>query len=218
MSTPVIAYREVIEKLPEDSTLSLHNVSWEEYEALLASVGEAKGLRISYDQGTLKVMTPSSEHESCTRLLERLVDRLSAKLHIPILFFGSSTMKKRESAKGSEPDACFYVQSAPVIGDKIHLDFGSDPPPDIVVEIDLHHESLAKFPAYAALGVPEIWRYDGQAFLIYYLNQDQYVATESSPGLPRLTSAALTEFLNLGRHKSQDKVLRVFDEWLDRLS
>ncbi|HXV65361.1 MAG TPA: Uma2 family endonuclease [Vicinamibacteria bacterium] len=218
MSTQTIPYREIFDRLPAGSTLTLRNVSWEEYEGLLEGLGEASGLRLSYDEGTLSVVTLSPEHESYSRLIERLVDRLSARLRIRVLFFGSSTMKRRDRRKGTEPDACFYVQSAAAIGSKIHLDFASDPPPDIVVEIDVSHDSLAKFSSYAELGVPEIWRYDGKALTIYSLEEDEYRSVESSLALPMLTAGILTGFTNQRRQKDQYDVLLAFDEWLDDLN
>src|SRR5438876_839407 len=104
------------------------------------------------------------------------------------------TMKTKREGKGSEPDACFYVQSAASIGGRKQLDFSSDPPPDIVVEVDLHHESHSKFTIYAALNVPDIWRYDGQALTVYHLRQDQYIRADSSLALTLLTSARLLNF------------------------
>lgn len=215
MSTQTIPYREILDHLPADSTLTLRNVSWQEYETLLGSLGEASGFRVSYDEGTLQIVTLSSEHESYCRLLEKLVGYLSTRLRIRILSFGSSTMKKKERRKGAEPDACFYARTAPAIGSRIHLDFASDPPPDVVVEIDVVDDSVAKFPSYAALGVPEIWRYDGNTFFIYRLDRGEYVNAESSLALPQLTAVVLTEFLNLSRQKDQYDVLLAFEEWLE---
>ena len=217
MSTQTIPYREILDRLPADSTLTLRNVSWQEYEILLESLIEASGLRVSYDQGILQIVTLSPEHESYSRLIEKLVDRLSARLRIRVLSFGSSTMRRMERRKGAEPDACFYVQSAAAIGNKIQLDFASDPPPDIVVEIDVAHDSLAKFPSYAALGVPEIWRYDGKALTIYRLHEDEYRNVESSLALPMLTAGILTGFINQRRQKDQYDVLLAFEEWLESL-
>lgn len=158
MSTATILDRELIDRLPGNSTLILRNVSWDDYEALLAAVGEAPGLRISYDQGTLQIMTLSSEHEFYSDLLKTLIGLLSVRLRIPVLFFGSNTIKRNKDARGLEPDACFYVQTASALGNKIHLDFATDPPPDVAVEIDVHHESLSEFPLYARLGISEIIR------------------------------------------------------------
>ncbi len=218
MSSAAIALIEIIERLPAASTLTLRNVSWADYEALLESVGDASGLRISYDRGTLHVMTLPSEHESYSRLIEALVRLLSTKLRIRVLSFGSSTIKKRAEDMGSEPDGCFYVQSAAAIGKKLRIDFSKDPPPDIVVEIDIHHESLFKFPAYATLGISEVWRFDGKALLVYHLIRGEYVAAESSRALPMLTSRTLTEFLALGQHKDQYDIVLAFEAWLDKLA
>jgi len=215
MTTQTTVYREIIDKLPADSTLTLTNVSWEEYEAMLASVPEASALRITYERGTLQITTLSSEHESYSRLVERLIQCVSSKLRIIVLSFGSSTMRKRQLGKGSEPDACFYIQTAAAVGNKMNLDFGTDPPPDIVVEIDLHHDSLSKFPTYAALGVPEIWRYDGRTLLMYHLQQERYEVAASSRALPLLTSAVLTDFLNRTHHMNQSEILFAFEDWLD---
>ena len=82
----------------------------------------------------------------------------------------------------SEPDAYFYVQSAALVGNRVQLDFTNDPPPDIVAEVDINHDSLSKFPFHAALGMTEIWRYDGQSLVIYRLEQDHYMKIGSEPG------------------------------------
>jgi len=201
MSTATMNLHEVIEKLPPASTLILHDIGWAEYEDLVDGVGEAKGLRISYDQGTLQITTLSSKHEKYARLLERLVDLLSITLRIRVLFYGSVTIRKQARLKGAEPDGCFYVQHAELVGKKEELDFSSDPPPDIVIEVDLQHDSLSKFAIYAALGVPEIWRYDGQSLTIYHLAEDQYITAAASQALPMLTSSTLTEFLSRSQHE-----------------
>lgn len=205
---------ELIERMPADSVLTQHGASWNDYEELLDSVGESSGLRISYDDGTLQIMSPSSKHERRARLIEQLVGLLSLRLRIRVLYYGSSTMKKRRKQKGVEPDACFYVQNALMVGTKDQIDFETDPPPDVVVEIDLHHGSLSKFPIYAAFGVPELWRCDGDSLTIYHLRDEQYVASEASLSLPILTGAVLTEFLARSPKQDQYDILLAFEEWL----
>jgi Uma2 family endonuclease len=205
---------EMIERMPADSVLTQHDVSWDEYEELLDAVGEASGVRISYDDGTLQIMTLSQKHEMYSTLIERIVSLLSVARRIKVLFYGSATMRKRKKEKGVEPDACFYVQNATLVGTKKEIDFNVDPPPDVVVEVDLHHDSLSKFPIFAALGVPEIWRYEGQALTIHHLREGQYVASEASLSLPLLTSAVLTEFLARSPKQDQYDILLAFEDWL----
>ncbi len=218
MSTQIIsqaeAIVEMIGRMPADSVLIQHGVSWNDYEELLRAVGDAPGQHISFDDGTLQIMTLSFKHEKYVRLIERIVDRLSARLRVKVLAYGSATMKKEREQKGAEPDACFYVQSADLVGKKDEIDLNVDPPPDIVVEIDLHHESLSKSPIYAGLGVPEFWRYDGDSLIIYHLRDELYVASDASTSLPLLNGAVLTEFLARIPKEDQYEILLAFEEWL----
>jgi Uma2 family endonuclease len=218
MSTQIIsqaeAIVEMIDRMPADSVLIQHGVSWNDYEELIQAVGEAPGLHISFDEGTLQIMSPSSKHEHYAILIGRLVDRVSMHERVKVLFYGSTTIRKRSEQKGAEPDACFYVQTANVVGTKDEIDFETDPPPDIVVEIDIHHESISKFPIYAAFGVPELWRYEGEMLTIYHLRDEKYVPADVSQALPILTSAVLTEFLGRIPKEDQYDIVLAFEEWL----
>lgn len=205
---------EMIEFMQPDSVFTQHGVTWEEYEELLDGVGEARSLRVSYDNGILQIMSPSSKHERLAWLIGQLVGLLSTRLHIRVLYYGSTTMKKQLKQKGVEPDACFYVQNATLVGTKDELDFNVDPPPDIIVEIDLHHDSLSKFPIYAALGVPELWHFFGDSLTIYRLEGEQYLPSEASRSLPMLTGSLLTEFLKRSSKEDQYDILLAFEEWL----
>jgi Uma2 family endonuclease len=218
MSTQITSYYEKVSQLPEDASVTFRDVSWDEYEELLEQVGEAPGLRISYDNGSLHVMTISAEHEKYAIFINSLIAGIRLRLRMDILAFGSATMRKPKRSAGHEPDACFYVQTAALIGNKIQLDFETDPPPDIVVEIDVHHDSRSRFPVYARLGVAEIWRYDGQAMTIYQLSEDregkQYVEGDTSAALPMLSATLLTEIIERMRRDGELSALLAFDEWL----
>jgi Uma2 family endonuclease len=218
MSTHIIsqaeAIVEMIDRMPADSVLIQHGVSWNDYEELIQAVGEAPGLHISFDEGTLQILSPSSKHEYYAILIGRLVDRVSMHQRIKVLFYGSTTIRKRSAQKGAEPDACFYVQAADVVGTKDEIDFETDPPPDIVVEIDIHHEWISKIPIYAALGVPEVWRYDGESLTLYHLRDGQYLLADASQALPILTSAVLSQFLARSPKEDQYGIVLAFEEWL----
>ena len=218
MSTQVTNYYEVVSQLPEHGSVTFREVSWDDYEELVEQVGEAPGLRITYDNGSLHVMSISAEHEKYPLFINSLIAGIRLRLRMNILAFGSATMRKLRKTKGLEPDACFYVQRAALIGNKIQLDFETDPSPDIVVEIDLHHDSRSKLGVYAALGVPEIWRYDGQEMTIYHLSQEgdeqQYTAGDSSAALPMLSAMLLTEMIEQMRREGELSALLAFDEWL----
>ena len=217
MTVQTANYAEAIEHLPPDSTLVFNDVAWEEYEGLLDDVGEASGLRISYDSGRLQVITLSMSHERYSEFVQDLVRLLSLKLRIRVLSFGSMTMKKSPS-HGLEPDKCFYVQTAPAVEGKDSIDLATDPPPDVAVEIDLHHQSVAKFPIYASLGVPEIWRYDGISMKIHHLERGEYLPSDSSRALPMFSADILTEFLTRVKKEDQYETLLAFEQWLQSQS
>jgi Uma2 family endonuclease len=159
-------------------------------------------------------MTLSSLNENYQSIIDHLLVLVTLRRRIKILSFGSATIKAEQKGKGAEPDLCYYVRTAAVIGKKKQLDFGSDPPPDIVVEVDLHHSSLSKFPIFAKFGIPEIWRYDGESFTMYELEQGRYIEISVSRALPLLTAALLSEFLDRSKQEDQYETLLAFDEWL----
>ena len=127
---------------------------------------------------------------------------------------GSATWKRQRIQKGVEPDACFYVANAGRIIGKREIDLESDPPPDIAVEIDTTNSSRDKLSIYAALRIPEIWRYDGKQAEIFHLKADSYVQTETSMFLVGLSSSLLTELIELSKSQSQTTVLKLFRQQL----
>jgi Uma2 family endonuclease len=214
MPPKTATYTELIERLTPEATLTLYGISWETYEDLLEAVGEAPALRISYNEGVMHIMTTSFEHEFYAQCLNHLVGVVRMVNKIKIISFGRATMKKQEKLKGAEPDASFYVKSVATIGNRFRLDLAVDPPPDIVVETDLFHDSQSKFPIHAALGVPEIWRFDGKQLAIHRLKNDSYEEMPASLELPMLTGEILTKFLTRAEEDDQDGALRAFEDWL----
>ncbi len=208
-------YYEIVSGFPAGSELILHEQTWEDYENILEEVGEASGLRVSYDGKIVKIMTLSATHEKYVRFFEMLITILSLRLRKKILHFGSATMKASRKQRGSEPDCCFYIQNAEVVARKAAIDFSRDVPPDVVVEVDIHHDSLDKFSIYSALRVPEFWLYDGKKLKIYQLKNDDYFEVKQSLALPILTAEVLSDFLSRLETSDQFEVLVEFENWLE---
>src|SRR2546422_134496 len=105
---------------------------------------------------------------------------------------------------------CYYVTSADrIIGIK-RIDLDVDPPPDIAVEIDITKDSLSEFHIYAALKIPEIWRYDGKTFQFYQLAGASYHKTAESSALPGLKSQMLATALDESEVVGQTEALAAF--------
>ena len=108
---------------------------------------------------------------------------------------GSTTFRRQDLKRGTEPDSCFYIQNVERIRGKKEIDLTVDPPPDLVIEVEITSPAVPKLPVYARLGVPEIWLYDGRAPRILRLAGDQYENSDRSGVLPCLTESVLSEFL-----------------------
>ncbi|HWX39720.1 MAG TPA: Uma2 family endonuclease [Blastocatellia bacterium] len=207
-------YLGVIDHLPRGASLKLDYVDWAKYERLLDEVKEKPGLRISYDSGRLRVVSPLPEHEEYKGLIHDLAVVLAEELDLKLETRGSATYKRQRDSKGAEPDESFYVKTAEAIIGKRHIDLTVDPPPDIVVEIDSTNESLWKFSIYAALGVSEIWRYDGKQAQIYRLVDEAYVESSSSGSFEMMTPTVLTEFIELSKTSGQSSARSAFRQWV----
>ena len=196
--------------------LILRGVSWTTYESLLADFQNSNAVHFAYDRGVLEIMAPSVKHEEPNRALSLFVDLVTGELDIEVRRLGSTTFTRKDLSKGFEPDSCFYIQSVNRIRDKEEIDLTADPPPDLVIEIDITSPSLNKFPIYAAVGVPEVWRYKGGRVQIFQREGEQYKEVEQSIVLPPLTSTVLTQFLEESRTLRSPDWLRRVQEWAQK--
>ena len=184
---------------PTQERVILHGVTWATFKRLLADRGDHAGVRIAYDQGTMELMMPSAEHETVQQFLVFIVDAIALANDRHLLNVGSTTFTRADLARGFEPDACFYIQHVEVLHYPGQIDLTVDPPPDLVIEIDITSPSLNKLPIYAALSIPEVWRYTRPGLNLYQLFQDRYTPTEVSGVLPGLRRQDLLHFLDTAR-------------------
>lgn len=207
MPTVATNYLEIIEQLTPEVPVMFHNVGWDEYEQLLEELGHRPGVHVSYDRGTLELMTTSTEHEFYGAYLHDLIRMTTFRLGIQQRAFGRATMKKSKALAGKEPDGCYYFKSFSLLGRKIRLDFAHDPPPDVVVEVDLSTNTIPKLPIYQRLQVPEVWLYDGYEMTIYRLGKQGYKPIAESLELAGFASELLTEYLNASQENEDDNEL-----------
>jgi Uma2 family endonuclease len=212
MAAETASYVDAIDHLPAGATLLISHVSWDEYEQLLQDLGERPDLRVTYDEGRLEVMTLSDQHEEFADGMLGLARLFSQELGIPLETRGSATRRRPRMRKGTEPDQSFWVANAHRIIGKRRIDLDTDPPPDIVVEIDITKDSRGKFSIYAAFGVPEIWRCDGAQVQMYELRGTTYVEVEASRFFPGLTCSLVFEFLEISNARGQTAALATFRE------
>lgn len=194
----------------------LDGVSWEAYEQLLRDLGD-RPIRVTYDNGKLEIMAPLLNHERWKKYFARLIEAMCEELDLDVELAGSTTFKRKDVAKGLEPDECYYVQHADAIRGKSELDLTVDPPPDLVIEVDITSKSVPKEPIYASLGVAELWRFDGSRLAVLLLRNRKYRPAPASLAFPFLPMDRFQTFAQRLASERQPKVLREFRAWVKRL-
>lgn len=202
-----------IQSLPEQRTV-MHQVSWATYQGLLHDHESRSSPRFAYDRGTLEIMTPLPEHERYSRFIEFLLAVVEEEIGIKVYNFGSTTFSREDVQQGFEADTCFYIEHASRVRGKARIDLHVDPPPDLVVEIDITNPSLEKLPIYAQLGVPEVWRYVGGSMQILLLESGGCRQAQRSRAVPLMTADALSRLVGESTGLSQGEWLRQVRTWI----
>ena len=91
---------------------------------------------------------------------------------------------------------------------------GQDPPPDLVLEVDITNPSDRRLPIYALLGVPEVWIYDGYSLEFLALQNGGYVPIENSLSFPTLPAAIIVEYVQKRLLLGESKTLKEFRGWV----
>jgi Uma2 family endonuclease len=203
----------VIEPELLPSVVHISRISWDVYEKLLHAIGEGN-LRLTYDNGELEIMSPLPEHEHIKSLIGRFVEALGEELDVPVRSLGSTTFKRKSLLKGLEPDECFYIKNEKLIRGKKQIDLKRDPPPDLVVEVDLSYSTLDKRAIYAVMRVPEIWSYGRGRLECLHLRRGKYEKQEFSSAFPRLRPTAVVPFLKLLDELDDSTIGRRWREWV----
>ncbi len=199
---------------PPQSRLLLDDVAWEQYEDMLRIVADRR-VRVTFDRGTMEVVMPSQRHEQASQLLGLFIPRLAEELGIPYEPLGMTTWKRRDIARGLEADQCYYIQNQAVVREHETIDLSVDPPPDLAVEVDVTSSSLDRMSIYAALGVPEVWRYSGEVVSMFTLESDgAYHSLASSRCIPGLLASDVEHFLALGRTTDKLTWARELRTWV----
>jgi Uma2 family endonuclease len=190
----------------------LHDVSWTEYDTLCDLFAE-RHIFLTYDQGDLEIRMPSLEHDSPGFLLDAILSYITRYFGVLIVGIGSTTLRRKIKSRGLEPDRAFYLSHAKEVLGKKNLDLSIDPPPDLAIEMDVTSSSIPRMPIYASLGVPEVWRYDGQSLSFHQLQGEDYTETPVSLALPQLTPGLISTWLTLGQAQGIHAVYDAIDGW-----
>lgn len=203
-------------RLLDQQHLVVDHVSWTLYERILEEIGDRQ-LRVTFHRGRMEIMAPLAEHEFPTGAIARLLEAMTVELDIDLAKLRSTTFRREDAQAGLEPDECYYLKNADRIRGMKRFDPAIYPPPDLAIEIDITSRSIARQPIYAALGVPELWRFDGSKITVLLLQGSTYRPVEKSPTFPFLPMDQFTRFVHRMVEESQTAVIREFQLWVRTL-
>lgn len=192
----------------------LSHISWATYDALLDECDDRR-LRHTYDQGILEFLTRSAEDKVAKSLLGLFVVTLAEELNRPLYLGGELTLRRHDLDRGLKSDQCFWIANEARVRGKTTIDLEHDPPPDLFIEIEVSRTVLDRIGLAAALGVPEVWRFDGVDIHVGVLQANgEYQWGPHSPTFPSIRIHEIGDFLRMARATDHLSVLRAFRAWV----
>jgi len=181
----------------EEQRILLESVPWAAYVVLRDAV-DSPGVRMTYLEGSLEIMSPSRTHEVEKTQIARLLELFCLERDIPLFGYGSTTFRKEEKERGLEPDECYSRDADKDV-------------PDIALEVVKTHGSIDKLDVYRGLGVREVWVFEEGTFQLFALRGERYEPVAQSEVLPEVDLARLAHF---ALHRDQHAALKAYRDEL----
>lgn len=198
---------------PAEQRIVLSGVSWETYEQILSDFLDRSRPHFAYDRGMLEIVSPTPPHEENGFVLTAVVITVAEELGVEYRPVGSTTYRREALRQGFEADSSFYILNERFVLDLAEIDPTTDPPPDLVIEVDVSRSSLDRLAIYAGFGVPEVWRCQADRVSILVLDGGAYREVPASRVLPPLTDDVLTRFLLQSREQRRLEWIRGLRAW-----
>lgn len=199
-----------------ENRVLLHNISWQTFKTMLAEMGSDRNSRLAYDNGTVEIIIPLMPHENSNRVIEGFVGVLCEELGWEIKRAGSLTLTRDDLQRGAEPDSSYYIQNEALVRDKENIHLATDPPPDLVLEVEYSRSAIDKLRLYAAMGVPEFWRYNGSVLRVYTLASGQYSEVETSLTFAPVSVKEIPQFIQEAKKNGEIATTRAFRAWVQQ--
>ncbi|GAB4547484.1 MAG: Uma2 family endonuclease [Pleurocapsa sp.] len=157
----------------KEQSYSCSNLTWNEYESILEALNNNSWCKVSYLDGVLTLVSPSSNHEITKGKIRALLEVYCDYAEIDYFSMGSTTLKQKDKSSGKEPDESYCFNNLKDI-------------PDLAIEVIESSGSLEDLEKYRRLSVKEVWFWQKDQLEVYVLQSDRYVKQTSSYCLPNL--------------------------------
>ncbi len=189
---------------------------WQGYLKFLDAVGEGH-VKVTYDRGKLELLSPSRRHEKTKTIIGALLECLMEELGVAGQGGGSTTFRRMALDRGLEPDECYWIRSMLAALEE-DPDPERVPRPDLAVEVEISRSSIDRLAIYAALGVPEVWRWvaegEGRLRVLLLTQPGVYETANASATFPTLPLDVFEQYVHLGLSRGQIPTVRQFRAWV----
>ena len=197
-----------------EQRFALGGIGWDFHLRCCDEIRDRR-VRLTFNEGKLEFMVTGSPHEFYKTMLAKLVEMIVFELNVPVRSGGSLTIQRADLQKGFEPNECWWIAGESAVRGKDELDFRTDPPPDLAVEVEMTASLANRVGIYAAIGVPELWRFDGQQLTFYSLrDHEEYEPQSTSQVFPFLRPEHLLPHVDIRSGKDETTRVREFVQWL----
>jgi Uma2 family endonuclease len=147
--------------------------TWKEFEALEILLTDSPGLRITYLDGSIEIMTLGEAHEQIKSLIGMFLEAYLIAMEIEFIPVGSATRRGEEKGTSFELDESYYL-------------YVKKEQPDLAIEVILTSGNLRKLEKYRRFHIPEVWLWENDRLQVYYLGAEGYDLVDRSQLLPKL--------------------------------
>ncbi|MUL35500.1 Uma2 family endonuclease [Gloeocapsopsis dulcis] len=180
--------------------------NWQDYQKLCQQLGDRTSPRIKYRPGEILLMSPLPQHGREAHIIAMVVIALLDYLQLDYEAFTPITIELPEE-RGIEPDYCFYIQNWVAVAGKNRINWGVDPSPDLVIEIDV--TSYTDINDYLPYQVPEVWLFRKNQLLVFFLEAQDYKLQTSSRIFPDIdVSKIVAETLKIAGDRNTSTAIR----------
>ena len=165
-----------------DQRVVLNGISWRDY-CVLRDLLDSPGVRMTYLEGTLEIMSPSRLHEDVKKRIARLLELYALERDTPLQGYGSTTFRHEPKERGLEPDEC-YVVGKPQ----------SEGFPDLAIEVSVTSGGIDKLEVCRGLGVREVWIWSEGDISVHVLGPGGYEARDAGQAVSGIDLSALARF------------------------
>lgn len=201
----------------ELGTAFVTSISFDGYRKIRQALDEggSPNVRVTYSRGRLELMAPSHRHEKRKSVLSMFLEALMMEWGVEFEAAGSTTFEREDLDQGFEPDEGYWIAQVDRLDPERGYDPQRDPPPDLVIEVEVTRSAVQRMPLYERMQIPEVWRYTRlRKVEVHVLTAAGYEKSERSPSFPELDLAILEEHLARADSQRASVALRAWREWL----